>query len=44
MRDKASEILGRQWHPTDNPDAVVNIGTAENVSELASTEVGNITG
>lgn len=31
MRDQASQILGKQWHPIDNPDALVNIGTAENV-------------
>lgn len=30
MRDKASQILGKQWSPVDNPDAIVNIGTAEN--------------
>lgn len=32
MRDKASRILSRQWDPLTNPDAVVNLGTAENVS------------
>ncbi|KAF2655230.1 PLP-dependent transferase [Lophiostoma macrostomum CBS 122681] len=30
MRDQSSQILGKQWHPIDNPDALVNIGTAEN--------------
>jgi hypothetical protein len=31
MRDKALQILGRDWHPENNPDGYVQIGSAENV-------------
>ena len=31
MREIAGTIMGPKWHRETNPDAVVNIGTAENV-------------
>ncbi|KAF2020809.1 PLP-dependent transferase [Aaosphaeria arxii CBS 175.79] len=40
LRDKATDILARQWDPVTNPDGAVNIGTAENhlmIEEVAES-------
>ena len=31
IRDMAKIIMGPIWNPVTNPDAIINVGTAENV-------------
>ena len=39
MRDLAGSIFGEPWNPVKNPDVIVNIGTAENVSSAVILKI-----